>query len=325
MRARLLHFANGLYRLFIFLLTELEMPVARLSNAIRDVSDIPSWFSLRNYSFLAGLDSVGWYEQLFAREQLFLMLHFEKDKKWPITEESLAYRAAFEIWRNARVSFKESNILSSMCGFDAANGRINSDYSKSVHSLTYRQYLQQEERIKDEAREKANMWWQNITKVAFDSADVDLELAYKVMEFVDLPLYVSQRRLSLHAIADVDLAMPDAVLVEAFKAWLAKTRSDFYLDSPKQYRRPDFSTWIRLGVLPYLDLASWAEISGRSIPNRLMANLLFPTGDSGEETIRKTTAPLAMEMIGRGGSSDRTILDTLLAVAAHEGRIAEPN
>ena len=52
-----------------------------------------------------------------------------------------------------------------------------------------------------------------------------------------------------------------------------------------------------------------------------MASLLFPAGDGGEETVRKTTDPIAMEMVGRRGDSDRTILDTLLAVAAHEGRV----
>jgi hypothetical protein len=143
------------------------------------------------------------------------------------------------------------------------------------------------------------------------------------MEFIDLPLYFSQDKSSLHAIADVDLTMPDAILFEAFKAWLAKTKADFYLSCSKQYRKPDFLSWRRLGVLPYIDLVSWAELSGKSIPNRVMASAIFPAGEGGEETIRKTTAPLALEMIGRGEHSDRTILDTLLAIAAHDGGIVE--
>jgi hypothetical protein len=285
------------------------------------VSDIPDWFYLSNYKFLEELDSAGWYEQLFARKQLFLMLGYRANKKKAIAVEELAYRAAFEIWEKVNVSLAESSVLSSMCGHDAANGRVQSDYANPIHSLTYRQYLQQETKIKEDSKEKANKWWENISSFDFGAGSTDLNLAYQVMEFIDLPLYMSQRSTSLHAIADVDLTMPDAVLVEAFKTWLARTRADFCLESPKQYRKPDFASWVRLGVLPYIDLTSWAEISGKSIPNRLMANLLFPSGEGGEETIRKTTAPIAMEMIGRGKYSDRTTLDILLAVAAHEGRV----
>lgn len=248
------------------------------------------------------------------------MMEQRKNSGRPLSEEDLVSRLASETWLEAKVSFKGSGILPSICGHDGAVGRISSSYAKSVHSLTYRQFLQQDEGIRSESEEKARQWWENISAPDFGRKKNDMDLAYEVMEFVDLPLYASQNRTSLHAIADVDLTMPDAILVEAFKAWLATVREEFYIDSPKQYRRPDFASWVRLGVLPYLDLVSWAELTGKSIPNRLMASLLFPTGDGGEETIRKTTAPIAMEMIGRGGYSDRTILDTLLAIAAHEDR-----
>lgn len=297
--------------------------MARLSNAVRSISDLPGWFDLKKYEFTAQLDNAGWYEQLFAREQLFLLLSFRQGGDKPPSNETLAFEVASEIWSKVNISFVESNILTSICGFNGAKSRIDSDYAKPIHSLTYRQYLQQGDRIKGEAKEKADQWWKNISSVDFSSGSVYLDIAYQVMEFVDLPLYFSQDRSSLHAIADVDLTMPDAVLFEAFKAWLAKTKADFYLSPPKQYRKPDLVSWRRLGVLPYIDLISWAELSGKSIPNRVMANAIFPEGEGGEETIRKTTAPLALEMIGRGEYSDRTILDTLLAIAAHDGGTVE--
>ena len=78
---------------------------------------------LSNYDFLAELDSAGWYEQLFAREQLFLMLSYRKNSKRPFSEEDLVYRAAVEIWDKAYISLKDSTVLSAMCGHDGANGR----------------------------------------------------------------------------------------------------------------------------------------------------------------------------------------------------------
>lgn len=309
-------------RLELFKLVRLGATlVARLSNAVRSISDLPGWFDLKRYEFTAQLDSAGWYEQLFAREQLFLLMSFRQGGDKPPSNETLAFDVASEIWSKVNVSFVESSILTSICGFNGAKSRVDSEYAKPVHSLTYRQYLQQRDRIKGAAKEKADQWWKNINRTGFSLGDVDLDLAYQVMEFVDLPLYFSQDKSSLHAIADVDLTMPDAVLFEAFKTWLAKAKADFYLPSTKQYRKPDLVSWRRLGVLPYIDLISWAELSGKNIPNRVMANAIFPAGEGGEETIRKTTAPLALEMIGRGESSDRTILDTLLAIAAQEGGV----
>ncbi|WP_367256491.1 DUF6387 family protein [Pseudomonas sp. stari2] len=293
--------------------------MARLSNAVRSVSDLPGWFDLKKYEFTAELDSAGWYEQLFAREQLFLLMSFRRGADGRQINETVAFEVASEIWSKTNISFGESNVLSSVCGFDGAMSRVRSDYSRPVHSLTYRQYLQQGDRIKVVAKEKADNWWRNVSRDDLSLGSVDLNLARQVMGFVDLPLYMSQEKSSLHTMANVDLTMPDTVLLEAFKTWLVKAKSDFYLSSGKQYRKPDLSAWRRLGVLPYIDLISWAELSGKSIPNRVMANAIFPTGEGGEETIRKTTAPLAVEIVGRGEHSDRTILDTLLAVAALEG------
>jgi hypothetical protein len=297
--------------------------VALLSNSIRAHSELPDWFDLKNYKFLSDLDSAGWYEQLFAREQLFLLIKLRSDKSKMPDESSLSFKMAREIWSSAKVSFKNSEVLSAACGYDGANSRVSSSYSRSVHSLTYREYLQEGDKIKDEQKLNADLWWENIKSDRLDVADPAIRLSRKVMGFIDSPLYISQKFTATRAVAEIDLTMPDAMLVASFKTWLSDTRADFCLAAPTQYRRLDFASWCRVGVLPYIDLTSWAELSGRKIPNRVMANTIFPTGEGGEETIRKTTAPLALEMIGRGEYSDRTILDTLLAVAALDGGVVE--
>lgn len=180
------------------------------------------------------------------------------------------------------------------------------------------------ERIDSDRRQKIESWWENILKPTLGVTDEALVLSRQVMNFIDAPLHRSQNRRAMfgfrgyRAAAEVDLTMPDAVLMEAFRAWLSEVRSDIGISSPKQYRRPDFLSWCRLGVLPYIDLLSWAELSGKSIPNRVMADAIFKPGEGGEETVRKTTAPLANEMIGRANSSGTGLLETLLAVAAQD-------
>jgi hypothetical protein len=60
---------------------------------------------------------------------------------------------------------------------------------------------------------------------------------------------------------------------------------------------PDFNEWIRIGILPYLDLKIWEMQENVSIPNRVMADAIFTDEISGEETVRKTTDKLACQVL----------------------------
>lgn len=76
--------------------------------------------------------------------------------------------------------------------------------------------------------------------------------------------------------------------------------------------RPDFVGWAKFGILPYLDLNAWAEIEGVKIPNRVMADAIFPVGEGGEEVVRKTTQKIAYEIL------TESHLNKLAALAAQE-------
>lgn len=84
----------------------------------------------------------------------------------------------------------------------------------------------------------------------------------------------------------------DEYLIERFKRCLANTRRKRQSIYSKPYRKSDFQNWVKLGVLPYIDLFVWSREEKRHITHRVLANALYPYGDKGEETIRKTTIPL---------------------------------
>jgi len=117
----------------------------------------------------------------------------------------------------------------------------------------------------------------------------------------------------------VNLSLPDKVLIKQFIQMLQSLRDPLqrvYYPDPDQ-RKPDYSNWVRFGVLPYLDLRIWEREAEIKIPNRVMADAIFPPGVGGEEVVRKTTAKLAEEL------QTLESLETLAALAAHE--IAERN
>lgn len=89
----------------------------------------------------------------------------------------------------------------------------------------------------------------------------------------------------------------DDFLIENFKRCLAIARKKHKSSYHPPYRNSDFSNWSKLGILPYLDLFMWSIEEKKHITHRVLANALYPYGDKGEETIRKTTTPLIEEIL----------------------------
>jgi hypothetical protein len=80
-----------------------------------------------------------------------------------------------------------------------------------------------------------------------------------------------------------------------------------------------FKYWIKFSFLPYIDLSLWAQSENLSIPNRVMADLIFPNSDDtdeekGEESVRKVTGPRATRLVSRHSTAFR-ILEAYAAEA----------
>lgn len=96
--------------------------------------------------------------------------------------------------------------------------------------------------------------------------------------------------------------LPDSLLIEQFRLTLQSLRE------PKNpggicfrvgARKPDLSRLVEYRVLPYLDLKIWENESGAHIPNRVVADAIFPDSERrGEEDVRKTISKFADEVLG---------------------------
>jgi len=113
-------------------------------------------------------------------------------------------------------------------------------------------------------------------------------------QWFDGPLENVSRRLRT-ALVSINMDLPDQVLVEHFKVvlqGLRRSRQLANLTDVTTKRNPsNFRKLIHFGALPYLDLRFWAWAKGKKIPNRVMADAIFPPGEGGEEVVRKTEVP----------------------------------
>ena len=138
-------------------------------------------------------------------------------------------------------------------------------------------------------------------------------------DWLEKPLVDLVKSPSSNQILYVDLTLPDRILLEEFEQLLQSERVIKVRDNLEKANKhkPDFSKWIRFGVLPYIDLRMWEIETGLNIPNRVMANAIFPEGEGGEEVVRKTTRRLANNLLSPQN------LSVLAALSAQE--IAEKN
>lgn len=89
----------------------------------------------------------------------------------------------------------------------------------------------------------------------------------------------------------VDLSLPDKILADEFRSWLASKRKETNVKSNHLiFRSVDFSRWHDCGVLPYIDLALWETRTGHPIHMPSFANAVSHlTGKSlGESGLSKT-------------------------------------
>lgn len=106
--------------------------------------------------------------------------------------------------------------------------------------------------------------------------------------------FVSKSHIDLY---QVNYNFSDEFLIENFKKCLALGRKKHQSIYRKPFQKSDFQHWTKLGILPYIDLFLWAKEEKIHITHRVLANALYPFGDKGEETIRKTTIPLVEEIV----------------------------
>lgn len=94
----------------------------------------------------------------------------------------------------------------------------------------------------------------------------------------------------------IQLIVPDDLIIEQFKTFLAEQRIIFNSHSlAKQFTQSDFDEWHKLRLLPFIDLNLWMTITENKLSYQNIGTALFP-GEydvSLADRVRRTTKPKA--------------------------------
>ncbi|MFT3742073.1 MAG: DUF6387 family protein [Gammaproteobacteria bacterium] len=296
-----------------------------MTSRIKNISELPQWFQLDKYKVAKKLNAAGWYEQFAIRGKLMEWFNTEVEPKF---QDMLKTELA-----DSLILIRETPIfdihgagkgkLSGILFFaDAEYICKNHNNIPAVHPMTLEQFNLVRGGIDPKKLEYAKLWSKQ-----FEAEEIDFSRVYKYEPWIRQSLTHSaideakdENGFGFRGIDPVvvDLNFPDKILIESFKQYLAARRAESktqYLSKP--FRQQEFYDWIRFGVLPYLDLKLWELDTGNKIPLRVIADAIYPVGEGGEETVRKTTAPLANTLIHNNNL--RMLIAQVAAELAVEG------
>ncbi|MCU4314883.1 hypothetical protein KTH46_07570 [Acinetobacter bereziniae] len=90
---------------------------------------------------------------------------------------------------------------------------------------------------------------------------------------------------------------PDNVIFDELKIKLDEIRQKIKIDNRKPLERKDLVYWSSYRLLSFFDLKLWEIFNDYKITRSVMAVTLYPKGQYGEDTIRKSVEPLYDEFL----------------------------
>lgn len=252
-----------------------------MPNRIKSRSQLPSWFNLEKYQEAATLDGLGWFWQLNVRSSSYMSIVLD-DLPSPSSETNCNFLSTVEgsISQQLEMDLLFQTRLTPI--IDTKAEAFITKYTKILlhepNGLDYASLRDIDNFLSMHRGEEKASILRYLSRSINGVPDSHHELDFNT------PMQTSAT-----ALVKVDLSLPESVLLDSFRHMVRQAQQE----STPDPRTPDFSEWIRLGLLPYLDLFLWQTQCNVTIPNRVYADVIF-TGDSeGEETVRKTTSKLA--------------------------------
>jgi hypothetical protein len=275
-----------------------------MTDKIKHVSELPRWFKLDKYNDAKNLDANGWYEQLCIRGSILKYFDHEFLDEVGLPKTMPQQPCFKEALKDVRekpifdINGEEKGKLPMCFYFDSISTLLKSKHPKygpSVYLMTLEEFDVIKRGIDPDRLEYARHWKNQFIERAWES----LKPPYKYESWIKEPVYnsVSQEIKETHGFTGIDpvivnLQYSDKILLENFKQYLAVRRAELKEKYPSKQKQCNFADWVRYGVLPYLDLKIWEVDAGIKIPYRVIADAIYPLGEGGEETVRKTTIPL---------------------------------
>ncbi|MBF0371031.1 MAG: hypothetical protein HQL52_16400 [Magnetococcales bacterium] len=249
---------------------------------LKELSDLPEWFNLKNYKDANKLDACGWYVQFARRRGAYYGKVKDENGNNILFQGIIGWDNFIENCED----FHASSV------FDLS---VNESRRLAVEVVTRHMDMYETDFIEDNLRFQTGNQLDGDFVPSYDDA-IETFRSGGFHSYLNGP----ESLFPALEIAIVDVEAPDEQIISDFEVWLERARKRKGCNPRKRFfTKSDFSRWVDAQTLPYLDLRQWANMNNVKIPNRLMGDAILGSGNVGDtaERIRKTTKKIAHEMI----------------------------
>jgi hypothetical protein len=266
-------------------------------NSIKNKKQLPKWYCLNNYKCFENLSALEWLEQLTARKLMFDRLLY-KDSGDIILKYFLELIEISPLIDTSE-SLETKLFLRSGVSESILNEDNFSQYALGVHHISVREFFSMQENFDEDKKDYAFKFFDQLKFNELSLDDFSSPLKYEYKDWIDMPIDAIKNSYNDYLTLMVNLKLPDKTLIEQFEFQLKKYRESLakvglIIENNKKFS-PD--SFVKFGLMPFLDLSFWAGMNDTSITNRVFADVLFHDGEGGEEVVRKTTRQLAKDVL----------------------------
>lgn len=295
---------------------------------LKHVSELPDTYNLNKYNNANELNLHGWYVNLSLRKMLSPSLSFlgyhhtppfaNHDKIFELLSCPIQLSSQHDIPNTPNELLQEGEYVNSLHKGLAYSFFL--DLPKSEQEIIKKQFLASEylttfgENWAGVLRDPDDEYWFYEEQADHSNfSDKEVDEVYEKMacylhdDFLKLLTsneYQGPHHEPLTAFATVNLTGSDEEIINSFKFWLKEVKQEHNVfEVNKHYSDIDYKRWIQHSILPFLDLTIWAEANRVRIPNNIMGEAIFSNKkelQSDEDAVRRTTKPLAYELIKNG-------------------------
>jgi hypothetical protein len=271
-----------------------------------------SWFNLKNYEILKKLSIDGWAEVISTRYLINYYYHIHinnsNDHQSQLFSKELNYHLILK-----KVATIKNGIVTN--NEDVKKGRkynVSLDkYSDSFGTISVNSISSYQLNQLATDKNLSKVWKackhkQEVeeSRVFYDEDIIPINPDETLFKIAESPHDTNIRERfggsgSL-AYVSINLSATDEQIKKDFNHWLTNYRkvADHHSEK-KLFKQTNFDHWIKIGVIPYLDLVLIAKIEGKKITQNKLARMIFPDEYDVDTVgrIRQVTKPEAEKLI----------------------------
>lgn len=205
---------------------------------------LPAWFKLKNYEGAGDFRAAEWLAAVRIRKNIMDVFSLHDETLWGLTE-------TYDLLPDMRQELSE--LRQSPLDLEACSSwaSLAADYNYRLSASPVRQML---------FSDLVDQWASD--RLQAESGGISCERWHALEQWPTISSEVKQSTLGAgrgdHVSLVIDMKASNAVLLDAFKAWLTEWRKQEH----NKQRKPLYSRWASYKVLEYLDLWIWCVESG---------------------------------------------------------------